>query len=245
MSKKKLTSLTGLKDLFPGESDSVAARARKLRKGIDVPAPAPARTREPEPEEDETDLFAQAMGGVERLASQGPERVAGPPPAQAPMPVDQEWEKAMEKFVAGDLDFELEFTEEYMSGCVRGLDPLVFQQLKAGKFSREAHVDLHGQNSAQAYENTLFFLREAYLQGLRCVLIVCGRGLNSPGGLSVLKRELQGWLTREPLRRVVLAFCTARAADGGAGALYVLLRRMRKDKGKVRFDTVRNWEEDS
>ena len=207
MSKKSLKSLTDLKALFPAESSTVAAQARKLRKGLSSPAPAKTPAPVPEPEEAEEDLFSQAMSGVAPLSVPGPERVPGPPPVQASFVPDQEWEKTMGKFAAGDLDFELEFTDEYMCGSVRGLDSKIFQQLKSGKFSREAHVDLHGQNSLQAHENTQFFLREAFLQGMRCVLIICGRGKNSPGGLSVLKRELQGWLTRitsfGPTRRMV------------------------------------------
>jgi DNA-nicking Smr family endonuclease len=69
--------------------------------------------------------------------------------------------------------------------------------------------------------------------GLRCVLIVHGRGRNSPGQVPVLKDRLKQWLTRGKLGRLVLAFSTARAHDGGPGALYVLLRRERGQKQPV------------
>jgi DNA-nicking Smr family endonuclease len=52
----------------------------------------------------------------------------------------------------------------------------------------------------------------------------------------VLKEELKTWLTRDPLKRVVLAFVTALPRHGGAGALYVLLRKYKKIKGKVRWE---------
>jgi len=67
---------------------------------------------------------------------------------------------------------------------------------------------------------------------LRCILIVCGRGLNSAGRQPVLKQNLVTWLTRAPLKRIVLAFACARSRDGGAGAFYVLVRR---NKGKAPF----------
>src|SRR2546429_5977710 len=69
------------------------------------------------------------------------------------------------------------------------------------------------------------FLPDAVRAGLRCVLIVHGRGLNSKDQTPVLKERLKSWLARGRPARVVLAFTTARPCDGGAGALYVLLPR--------------------
>jgi DNA-nicking Smr family endonuclease len=69
--------------------------------------------------------------------------------------------------------------------------------------------------------------------------VIPGRGVNSPGGMAVLKEELKAWLTRDPLKRVVLAFTTALPRHGGAGALYVLLRKFKKTKGKVHFE--KDW----
>ena len=130
-----------------------------------------------------------------------------------------------------------------MHGYVRGLDSKIFQQLKAGRLSAEGHLDLHGQNADQALDSLLFFMRESYLAGRRMVLVIPGRGKNSPRGLGILRQELQTWLTREPLRRIVLAFCTAQPKDGGTGAIYVLLRKMKKQQGKVAWDKQMNWED--
>jgi DNA-nicking Smr family endonuclease len=57
------------------------------------------------------------------------------------------------------------------------------------------------------------------------VLIIHGRGRRSKDQIPVLKERLKVWLSRGRVGRGVLAFCTARPADGGAGALYVLLRK--------------------
>ena len=72
--------------------------------------------------------------------------------------------------------------------------------------------------------------------GLRCVLIVHGRGLNSPDSIPVLKERLPVWLNRGSARKIVLGFATARSYDGGTGAIYVLLRRR---KVKISIFTLR------
>lgn len=253
---KKFSSLDDLKNLKIGpESDKpgpITARSVKaaLKKGAlkpSAPSAAPAEPPAPEPAppgEDETTFFA-AMRGVARIHPEDGRQVAAKPPVAAPPARPDPAEgptRHLEQLLRGEVDFELEFSEEYMHGYVRGLDAKIFQQLRAGRFSYEGHMDMHGLNAEQAYENLLFFLRESYHLGRRCVLLVTGRGRNSPGGLSVLKQEIQTWLTREPLRRVVLAFSTAQPKDGGAGALYVLLRSRKKTQGKVRWDTLANWD---
>lgn len=205
--------------------------------------------KEPEPEEydeaKEEEIFLSAMQGVQQMDGKGGRQVA---PATSPstnqhIPDPEERAKNdLKRFLRGEVDFELEYTEEYMYGYVRGLDIKTFQQLKSGSLSVAAHLDLHGMTLDQAKENLLFFLRESYLQGHRCVLIVTGRGKNSPGGQPVLRRETETWLTHDPLKRVVLAFCTAQPKDGGAGAVYVLLRKYKKSQGKIVWDKMYNWE---
>jgi DNA-nicking Smr family endonuclease len=71
---------------------------------------------------------------------------------------------------------------------------------------------------------------DAFRDGLRCVLIVHGKGMNSKDQTPVLKERLKTWLARGRVGGVVLAFSSARQVDGGAGALYVLLRRDRRAK---------------
>lgn len=196
----------------------------------------------PDEAEDEV-AFLSAMQGVEEIKGSG-RQVAPETKVNKPTMVDPEEQakKDLKSFIRGDIEFELEYTEEYMYGYVRGLDIKTFQRLKAGALSVEAHLDLHGMNTDQAKESLLFFIRESYLQGHRCVLVVTGRGHNSPGGQAILRRETESWLTHEPLKRVVLSFCTAQPKDGGAGALYVLLRKQKKTQGKVTWDKMFNWD---
>lgn len=252
MPKKRLDSLEGLKELKLGkDTEHLPKHERALQKvrerlGLDDEAHAPEPAAEPAaPVLDEESAFLSAMHGVQPLEENLGRQIASKPkPPEPPASsLDDEARNYLDQFVRGEVDFELEFTEEYLYGYVRGLDPKTFNQLKAGALSTEGHLDLHGMNAEQAYEAMLFFLKESYLQGRRCVLLVTGRGINSPGGQSVLRRSVQTWLTREPLKRVVLAFCTARAADGGAGALYVLLRKQKKTQGKVQWDRTNTFDE--
>ncbi|WP_449242962.1 Smr/MutS family protein [Desulfovibrio sp.] len=255
---KRMKSLSDLKSLTLESKDDkpapITARSVKAAlkaaggKPIHVTPPKPKEAPAPvaDPAEDEADLFLNAMRGVDRIHEEQGRQVAARPAAPEPVapPAADDEAQALARFLRGEIDFELEFSEEYMHGVVRGLDRKIFQMLKNGRLSHEAHLDMHGLNADQAYDGLLFFLRESYLQGRRCVLLITGRGKNSPGGQSILKREIQTWLTREPLRRAVLAFCTAQPKDGGAGALYVLLRKVKKSQGKVRWDTLTNWEPD-
>ena len=257
---KKLTSLDDLKDLkLPGGTAKTTpldlARAAMKGGGVPVrPAPqgkSPAKGTRPSPAEAndaasaEDSLFFRAMQGVAPVAGSGRQIQPPPPPAPASEPEDGDDADArlMRQAVQGAIEFDLELSDEYMHGYVRGLDSKIFQQLKAGRLAVEGHLDLHGQNADQARDALMFFMRESYLAGRRVVLVVPGRGRNSPGGLSILRAEIQSWLTREPLRRIVLAFCTAQPRDGGTGALYVLLRKIRKSVGKVAWDKQMNWED--
>ncbi|MCL1890110.1 MAG: Smr/MutS family endonuclease [Desulfovibrionaceae bacterium] len=176
--------------------------------------------------------FSRAMQGV-RPVSGGGRSI----PAAAKDGVRREVAaESWESLLRGGLEFILEYSEEYIEGHVLGLDPLALGKLRAGQYSPEAHIDLHGMNLEQGHAALMDFIRCAYIRGQRAVLVVTGRGRNSPDGQGVLRAHLRDWLTRDPLKRVVQAFCTARPKDGGAGAVYLLLRKHKKRSGKIRWD---------
>jgi len=114
-------------------------------------------------------------------------------------------------------------TPEYIEGVGYHVNPGVTRHLHRGDFSIQAHVDLHGLSARTAEEVFDRFLKESLMAGKRALLIVHGRGLSSPDK-PVLKTKVKQWLTTGPWRKWVLAFSSARACDGGAGATYVLLR---------------------
>jgi DNA-nicking Smr family endonuclease len=96
------------------------------------------------------------------------------------------------------------------------------RKLARGGISVQDQIDLHGLTSAEAKEILKGFISQAIFRGHTCVRIVHGKGLRSGQNGPVLKREVDRWLRRwEP----VLAFVSARQADGGTGAVYVLLKK--------------------
>ena len=102
------------------------------------------------------------------------------------------------------------------------LESFTRQQLR--NYPVEARLDLHGYTQATAYEALVRFIQTNYLQQRRSLLIITGKGTDGRG---VLKQEVPRWLGTDPLKNKVLAMGPARPEDGGAGAYYVLLRRMR------------------
>jgi DNA-nicking Smr family endonuclease len=186
-----------------------------------------AKARGASSEEDESLLFLQSVGEVSPVR-RGPVVSAPPvPQRRADHVVDPEIEALTElaELVAGKGPIDVTDTDEYIEGAAPGLDPQILRKLRAGDFSVQGHLDLHGLTRAEAKDAVTRFLVDARHQRKRCVLIVHGRGLHSKDQLPVLKEGLQGWLTRGRLADQVLAFSTARPHDGGAGAVYVLLRR--------------------
>jgi DNA-nicking Smr family endonuclease len=96
----------------------------------------------------------------------------------------------------------------------------VMRKLQRGRFAVEAEIDLHGLRRHAAHEALRQFLNDCVLRELRCVRVIHGKGLRSGPGGPVLKLVVHQWLrTIEN----VAAFAGARPADGGSGAVYVLL----------------------
>ncbi|HEY6098281.1 MAG TPA: Smr/MutS family protein [Anaeromyxobacter sp.] len=181
----------------------------------------------PAPEPTEAELFETAMRGVRRI-DPGPGIVAPRPPRGAPQAFwhpDLEIIDQLRALVSGDAPFDLSDSDEFIEGRIAGVDQSLVRKLRDGEFAVQGHVDLHGMTRDEAKRAVELFLRGSRSAGKRCVLVVHGRGLHSKDQLPVLKDALRTWLSTARFARHVLAFATARPADGGAGAVYVLLRR--------------------
>jgi DNA-nicking Smr family endonuclease len=190
-------------------------------------------------EETEEDVFLRAMQDVQPLKDKkGREVVPHSPQKSKPRRESHEEQgrRYLEDLVNGRVEFEIQDTNEFLQGSVKGLDSRLIRKLKAGQYSPEAHLDLHGLTVEEAHVNLILFVKKSYLSGKRCLLVIPGRGKNSPEGKGVLREQLHAWLTRNPLKRVVLAFTTAQPQHGGAGALYILLRKYKKSRGKIVWD---------
>jgi len=208
-------------------------------KKMDIPLSSPSENQQGPPKTappSEDELFSRAMQDVAPLHGKG--REVAPPPLRSSRSVTPATNNSFRELLEKSIEFDLESTHEYIQGYIRGLDQKTFRKLKAGSFSVEAHLDLHGHTLDQARISFLDFMRDTYLQGIRCVLLIPGRGKNSPLGTGILRQGVQSWLTRDPVKRIVLAFCTAQPRHGGAGAVYVLLRKNKKGQGKIFWDKI-------
>jgi len=193
------------------------------------PEPNSGETEIDEPAEDKDHFFLEAMSDVTPLPGNRSKIVRIPgnhiKPAHPAPDDDQEALTHLSELVKGSIDLDITLTDEYMEGSVRGFSRRLMKKLKKGEFPVQDYIDLHGLTQQDAEANVRDFIIQSYKLGLRCILIVHGRGLNSPDSFPVLKERMPLWLTRGPIKRIVLAFATARPYDGGAGAIYVFLRR--------------------
>lgn len=105
-----------------------------------------------------------------------------------------------------------------------GIDGATRRRLAQGQVTIESRLDLHGMTAAQAERRLARFVDSASRAGQRCILVITGKG---PDGNGVLRRLVPLWLKTPPLSNQILAISQARPADGGGGALYVMLRRKR------------------
>lgn len=172
--------------------------------------------------ERERRLFELAVGPVERLPAHGRAEPARRPPEPRPVQRERDEAAVMREALSDEFDVEtLLHTDELLSYRRPGLGLDVARKLREGRWAIQREIDLHGLRTDEAREALGRFVRESHQQGLRCVRVVHGKGLGSPGRAPVLKGRVLRWLVQ---KKEVLAFVQARPADGGAGALVVLLR---------------------
>ena len=169
----------------------------------------------------ERDQFALAVGRIVPLRRRAPTVAAKPGPAALPRQRLRDEAAVMAEAWSDEFDVEsLLETDDTLSFRRRGIGPEVVRKLRRGVWAVQAQLDLHGLRRDQAREALGAFLREAGRSGWRCVRVVHGKGHGSPGREPVLKGKVKSWLVQ---KSEVIAFTQARAAQGGAGALIVLL----------------------
>jgi DNA-nicking Smr family endonuclease len=109
------------------------------------------------------------------------------------------------------------------------IDRRNWARLKRGQVDIERTLDLHGRTQVEAHGALNRFLTMAHAAGLRCVLIVTGKGGGE--GRGILRQMVPRWLGEPTHRPYVVTFCPAQPRHGGDGALYVLLKRRRDGVG--------------
>lgn len=175
---------------------------------------------EPEISDEDAELFRSAVRGAHALRGDRAERRAPPPAARAEFRRRDERAVVRELAECEPVGADVETGEELSYGRP-GLRPGVLRRLRRGHFPLQAELDLHGLTTPEAHAALADFLRECAHGGARCVRVIHGKGLRSRHRGPVLKGKVNLWLRR---RDDVLAFVSARPADGGTGAVYVLLR---------------------
>jgi DNA-nicking Smr family endonuclease len=202
-------------------------------------APAVAAPQAPAPDapEDEALLFHRLFAGVEPLdrsrgrlplqdAARSPraERMAKNADDAARVDADAVHEH-LRTLVEGRTRFEVADDGARVEGRRLDLPVDALRRLRRGALPIDARLDLHGMSVQQARSQLELFLRTMRSRGERCVLVIHGKGEHSPQGTGALRGEISAWLSQSGASEHVAAFATARGADGGEGAVYVLLRR--------------------
>lgn len=175
------------------------------------------------PSAEDSDLFRQSAGVVRPIASDKAVLQNRPKPKPYPRKQAPDVEQRLDSRIAHSS--ENLSLEDRMLYYAPGLQKTVLKKLRCGYFGLDAELDLHGLSGDQAKYQLLHFLHLCVEEGLRCVHIIHGKGYRSPDNQPVLKNNLNLWLRQH---RDVLAFCSAPRRDGGAGAVYVLLRLAEK-----------------
>ncbi len=173
----------------------------------------------------EKNLFIRAAGVVKPLPDKRRVLLKKEPPGPRPMQYQQDEKAVLIEAISDEFDVgTLLDVDDLLSFRRPGIGPEVTRKLRRGDWAIQRQLDLHGMRRDEAREQLSFFIREAYKQGIRCVRVVHGKGLGSPGKAPVLKSRVHSWLVQ---KNEVLAFVQAKPADGGAGALVVLLMASR------------------
>jgi DNA-nicking Smr family endonuclease len=171
--------------------------------------------------EAERNLFTRAVGQVQPIAAKPRVQVNIPAPVPRRLQQDIDDAAALQESMSDEFDVStLLDVDDQMSFRRLGIGTDVTRKLRKGEWSIQGQIDLHGLRSDEARNAVGQFIRDAKRMGWRCVRVVHGKGLGSPGKEPVLKSKVQRWLVQ---KNEVLAFVQAKPSDGGAGALVVLL----------------------
>lgn len=193
----------------------------KAQKEARLKAEAERKQREQEAQR-EAELFRRSIGDVTPLPSANKANINTPMPLPIPRQRIADEKAALAESLSDEftVDTLLE-SDAALSFTRNGIGPDVVRKLRRGHWTIQSQLDLHGMRTDEAREALAEFLRDAVKCGWRCVRVIHGKGLGSVNKNPVLKNKVRNWLVQ---KNEVIAFCQAKASDGGAGALVVLLR---------------------
>jgi DNA-nicking Smr family endonuclease len=234
--------MAGKKKQAPGPFESLRSLKEELAKkeqaaGAKPAPPPPPPKPKPDEVEDEALLMRRLFAGVEpldrkkeRVARQRVERLPSVAEranvaADAAQREAEQVRERLRSLVDGKARFEVADDGQRVEGRRVDVPADAVRSLRRGLLPIDGRLDMHGMSSGDARGKLEAFLRALRSRGERCVLVIHGKGEHSPGGIAVLRGEIAAWLSQGPASAHVAAFSTAREADGGEGAVYVLLRR--------------------
>jgi DNA-nicking Smr family endonuclease len=170
---------------------------------------------------EDSDVFRDAVRDVKPIAPVN--RVVHDMPKPRPHPAKREEDEraVLAELAHLALDGDEVEIEDDAAFLRPGLPREILRKLRRTHWVIQDTLDLHGLTGDEAVAETAVFLAACRRDGRRCVRIVHGKGLRSPGKEPVLKRRIRKLLTR---RHEVLAFVEPRALHGGGGAVIVLLQ---------------------
>ena len=215
MSQVKVKTLNDLKVVKKAIAAQAQARVEQSR----------AQARAEKQAASDKDLFIKAAGAVKPLPDKRRHHHKSAPKVPRTMRYQSDEKAVLKEAFSDEFDVStLLDTDDQLSFRRPGIGTDVTRKLRRGDWSIQRQLDLHGLRRDDAREALGIFIREAHKQGIRCVRVVHGKGLGSPGKAPVLKSRVHSWLVQ---KNEVLAFVQAKPADGGAGALVVLLMASR------------------
>lgn len=173
-------------------------------------------------DEEEISLFRATVGDAKPL----PQNASVLHPRRKPRPVPRNALRDLHEALPDSLSDHVYWADNLDEDDAfafhrPGLQNQVLRKLRRGQWGIQGELDLHGLTVAEARLALLQFLHACQQSGARCVRIIHGKGLSSKNHVPVLKNKVANWLMQ---REETLAFCHAKVADGGAGALLVLLK---------------------
>lgn len=178
------------------------------------------------PDDDDAALFRDAIGPVRRIEIDAPPASTTPKPRPRARMAELDEADARDTFRLA-LDAQLLEAGDALSYRRDGLPARAWQRLKKGEISAQEELDLHGSDAREAELLLKAFMTDAHRVGLGCVRVIHGKGRRGEDfvdsrGVPVLKNMVDRVLRH---RNDVVAFHSAPAAQGGTGAVLVLLAR--------------------
>jgi len=166
-------------------------------------------------------LFRDAVGEVRGVNNDKAQDTTSKP-APNVRSAKKDDRSVMESLLSELGENDLLETGEHLSFTAPGVQNSVLRKLKSGKYAIQAEIDLHGMRLNEAKQELGAFLKESQLRRLLCVRIIHGKGRKQADKAPRMKPAVNQWLQSN---KSILAFCSARANDGGTGAVYALLKR--------------------